>query len=276
MNQIANIWIHPRTSVAGVLIAAVTVAGVLSRQGITLGSAGTGTIISLVGALGTALLGLLAKDPEPIKISASTAKLGVLMLCAILVTGTMPLAGCSATAVAQDIVNWTPALQSAVAVVDSTASLLAPVDAPIFMAATATFDAATNLLVAQCKAYLANPSASLLAQLQSQIVTFQQQVNASLLQTARIVNPSSQTHALAAINGVAVIVNAIFGLIESISSKATAAQMAAQASIKISQVQPYLNKDQAAQLVAQHYSEPVFLARIQVAQAQAAATRAGF
>jgi hypothetical protein len=41
-------------------------------------------------------------------------------------------------------------------------------------------------------------------------------------------------------------------------------------------VQPYLNKDQAAQLVAQHYSEPVFLARIQVAQAQAAATRAGF
>jgi hypothetical protein len=276
MNQIANIWIHPRTSVAGVLIAAVTVAGVLSRQGITLGSAGTGTIISLVGALGTALLGLLAKDPEPIKISASTAKLGVLMLCAVLVTGTMPLAGCSGTTVAQDIVNWTPALQSAVAVVDSTASLLAPVDAPIFMAATATFDAATNLLVAQCKAYLANPSTSLLAQLQSQIVTFQQQVNASLLQTARIVNPSSQTHALAAINGVAVIVNAIFGLIESISSKATAAQMAAQASIKISQVQPYLDNDLSARLVAQHYSEPVLLARIQVVQAQAAAMRAGF
>lgn len=276
MNQIANIWIHPRTSVAGVLIAAVTVAGVLSRQGITLGSAGTGTIISLVGALGTALLGLLAKDPEPIKISASTAKLGVLMLCAVLVTGTMPLAGCSGTTVAEDIVNWTPALQSAVAVVDSTASLLAPVDAPIFMAATATFDAATNLLVAQCKAYLANPSTSLLAQLQSQIVTFQQQVNASLLQTARIVNPSSQTHALAAINGVAVIVNAIFGLIESISSKATAAQMAAQASIKISQVQPYLDNDLSARLVAQHYSEPVFLARIQVVQAQAAAMRAGF
>ena len=188
----------------------------------------------------------------------------------------MPLAGCSAVTVAQDIVNWTPALQSAVSVVNSTAALLAPVDAPIFMAATATFDAATNLLVAQCKAYLANPSASLLAQLQSQIVTFQQQVNASLLQTARIVNPTSQTHALAAINGVAVIVNAIFGLIESISSKAAAAQMAAQADIKISQVQPYLDNDRAVRLVAAHYNEPAFLARIQVAHAQFAAAQSGF
>jgi len=276
MNPISNIWNHPQTSAAGLLIAAVTIAGVLSQQGITLGSAGTGTVISLVGAMGTALLGLLAKDPEPRQTSGSSAKLGVLMLCAVLVAGAMPLAGCSGKTVAQDIVNWTPALQSAVGVVDSTASLLAPVDAPIFMAATVAFDAATNLLVAQAQAYLANPSATLLAQLQAQAVTFQQQVNAALLASARIVNPTSQTHALASINGVAVIINAIFALIESISSKATAAQMAAQATIKISQVQPYLDEDQATRLVAEHYSEPVFLARIQISQAQAAATRAGF
>jgi hypothetical protein len=276
MNLISNIWNHPRTSAAGLLIAAVTIAGVLSQQGITLGSAGTGTVISLVSALGTALLGLLAKDPDPGPATSNSAKLGVLMLCAVLVAGTIPVAGCSGIAVAQDIVNWTPALQTAVAVVDSTASVLAPADAPIFQAATTSFDAATNLLVAQCKAYLANPSASLLAQLQAQIVTFQQQVNAALLQSARIVNPNSQTHALAAINGVATIINAIFALIESISSKATAAQMASQASIKISQVQPYLDKEQAARLVAEHYSEPVFLARLQIAQAQAAAIQAGF
>jgi len=276
MNLISNIWNHPRTSAAGLLIAAVTIAGVLSQQGITLGSAGTGTVISLVSALGTALLGLLAKDPDPGPATSNSAKLGVLMLCAVLVAGTIPVAGCSGIAVAQDIVNWTPALQTAGAVVDSTASVLAPADAPIFQAATTSFDAATNLLVAQCKAYLANPSASLLAQLQAQIVTFQQQVNAALLQSARIVNPNSQTHALAAINGVATIINAIFALIESISSKATAAQMASQASIKISQVQPYLDKEQAARLVAEHYSEPVFLARLQIAQAQAAAIQAGF
>jgi hypothetical protein len=276
MSLISNIWNHPKTSVAGLLIASITVAGVLSQQGITLGPAGTGTVISLVGALATALLGLLAKDPGPAQPSSSTVKLGALMLSAVLITGTLPVAGCSGVTVAQDIVNWTPALQSAVSVVDSTAAVLAPVDAPIFMAATATFDAATNLLVAQCKAYLANPSASLLAQLQSQIVTFQQQVNTALLQTARIVNPTSQTHALASINGVAVIVNAIFGLIESISSKASAAQMAAQATIKISQVQPYLNQNLSARLVADHYIEPVFVARIQIAHAQAAAIQAGF
>jgi hypothetical protein len=276
MNLISNIWNHPRTSAAGLLIAAVTVAGVLSQQGITLGSAGTGTVVSLITALATAFLGLLAKDPDPGTTSNNTPKLGALMLCAVLVGGTMPLAGCSGTKVAQDIVNWTPALQTAVSVVDSTASLLAPADAPVFQAATVSFDAATNLLVAQCKAYLANPSASLLAQLQSQIVTFQQQVNSALLQSARILNPNSQTHALAAINGVATIVNAIFALVESISSKASAAQMASQASIKISQVQPYLDPDRAAQLVAQHYSEPVFLARFQVAQAQSAAIQSGF
>lgn len=276
MNLISNIWNHPRTSAAGLLIAAITVAGVLSQQGITLGSAGTGTVISLVTALASALLGLLAKDPDPGPSTGNTAKLGVLMLCAILVAGTIPVAGCSGQVVAQDIVNWTPALQTAVGVVDTTASVLAPADAPIFTAATASFDAATNLLVAQCKAYLANPSASLLAQLQAQIVTFQQQVNASLLQSARIVNPNSQAHALAAINGVATIINAIFALIESISSKASAAQMASQASIKISEVRPYLDEEKSARIVAEHYNEPVFLARVQVAQAQFAAVQAGF
>ena len=276
MNLISNVWNHPRTSAAGLLIAAVTVAGVLSQQGITLGSAGTGTVISLVSALASALLGLLAKDPDPGPATGNTAKLGVLMLCAILVAGTIPVAGCSGQVVAQDIVNWTPALQTAVGVVDTTASVLAPADAPIFTAATASFDAATNLLVAQCKAYLANPSASLLAQLQAQIVTFQQQVNASLLQSARIVNPNSQAHALAAINGVATIINAIFALIESISSKASAAQMASQASIKISEVRPYLDVEKSARIVAEHYNEPVFLARVQIAQAQFAAVQAGF
>ena len=63
MNTISNIWNHPKTSAAGLLIAVVSIAGVLSQQGLTLGTAGTGTVVTLVGALATALLGLLAKDP---------------------------------------------------------------------------------------------------------------------------------------------------------------------------------------------------------------------
>jgi cytochrome bd-type quinol oxidase subunit 1 len=184
--------------------------------------------------------------------------------------------GCSGITVAQDIVNWTPALQSAVATVDSTAAVLAPVDAPIFTAATVGFYVASNLLVTQAKAYLANPSASLLAQIQSQIVTFQQQVNSSVLQAARIADSASQKHALSAIQAVATVVGVLLSLVQSISSKAALAQMAAHSSIKLAAVESFLDPSQSAQTVADHYSEPLAWARTQVAQAARNQSAAGF
>jgi hypothetical protein len=290
MNPISNVWNHPKTSAAGLLIAVVAIAGVLSQQGLTLGAAGSGTIVTLVSAIATALLGLLARDPSNQAVilsesaaadesknprSNSTAKLGVWALIALLLP--LPLvAGCSGTTVAQDIVNWTPALESAVATVDSAASLLAPADAPIFVAATVGFDAASNLLAAQAKAYLANPTASVLAQLQSQVVTFQQQVNAALLAAAKITNTVSQQHALACIQGVATIVTAVFALVQSISGKVALAQMAAESTIKLALVRPYMDESNAARIVADHYGESIALARMQMAQANSAAVRAGF
>jgi hypothetical protein len=277
MNPISNIWYHPKTSAAGVLIAVVTIGSVLSQQGITLGKAGSGSMITLVCGLATALLGLLARDPAGSVTSTGnpTAKLGAWALIALLLQ--LPfVSGCSGVTVAQDIVNWTPALQSAVATINSTAALLAPQDAPIFIAATAGFDAASNLLVAQAKAYLANPSASVLAQLQAAVVTFQQQVNASLLQAAKITNANSQQHVLNAINAVATVVMAILALVASISSKADKARMAAQSSIKLTMVRPYLDEGKAAAMVAGHYGEPVELARVHVAQVELSAAQAGF
>ncbi|MGP8253023.1 MAG: hypothetical protein ACLQHF_13400 [Terracidiphilus sp.] len=274
MNFISNIWNHPKTSAAGVLIAAVTIAGVLSQQGISLGKAGSGTVISLVTAIATALLGLLARDPsQSPSANIDTAKLGAWMLIALLLTSTVT--GCSAAGVAQDIVNWTPSLESAIATVDSTAALLAPADAPVFAAATEGFDTAANLLVTQAKAYLANPSASVLAQLQTQVVTFQQQVNSSLLAATKIVDSASQKHALSAIQAVATIVNAMLALVESISSKAAVAAMAQAAQIKIAAVEPLLDRDRAVTMVAAHYGEPVAQARLQLAQAEQAEMQAG-
>jgi hypothetical protein len=263
-----------------VLIAVVTIASVLSQQGISLGKAGTGTVISLVTAIATALLGLLARDPDPsasqqVSGSASQqAKLGAWMLIALLLSST--LTGCSAAGVAQDIVNWTPSLESAIATVDSTASLLAPADAPIFTAATMGFDVAANLLESQAKAYLANPSAGVLAQLQTQVVTFQQQVNSSLLAAAKIVDSASQKHALAAIQAVSTIVNAILSLVESVSSKVAVAHMAQAAQIKLAVVEPLLDRGHAAAMVAAHYDVPVAVARVKVEQAERDAVRAGF
>jgi hypothetical protein len=282
MNFISNIWKHPKTSATGLLIAVASVAGILSQQGVSLGKVGTGTVVSLASALATALLGLLAKDPSDAasqqvgKPANQQAKLSALMLIALLIP--LPwIEGCNAATAAQDIVNWTPSLQSAVATVDSTAALLAPADAPIFAAATAGFDAGSNLLVAQAKAYLANPSASVLAKLQVQIVTLQQQVNAALLQAARIMNTASQQHALAAIQGVGTIVTAILSLVQSISSKTQVAQMASQSGIKLAAVAPYLvDSSLSANIVAAHYSEPVAMARAQVAQAEQDAISAGF
>jgi hypothetical protein len=289
MNFIKNIWNHPKTSAAGLLIAVASVAGVLSQQGVSLGKVGTGTAVSLASALATALLGLMAKDPSSASSPATSpatnpqsgasvrqqAKLGAWMLIALMLP--LPwMQGCTAAGVAEDIVTWTPPLQSAVATVDSTAALLAPADAPIFTAATIGFDAASNLLVAQAKAYLANPSASVLAQLQNQIVTFQQQINTALLQAAKIVDQNSQQHALAAIQGVGTIVVAILALVQTISSKAQVAQMASESSVKLAAVEPYLNESRAAEIVAAHYSEPIEIARVQVTQTTNAEMSAGF
>jgi hypothetical protein len=218
----------------------------------------------------------LARDPETQSAPTNSAgKLGVWALIALLLP--LPwISGCTTTSVAQDIVDWTPALESAVATVDSTAALLAPADAPIFTAATIGFNAASNLLSNQAKAYLANPSASLLAQLQSQIASFQQNVNAALLQAAKIVNPASQQHALAAIQSVATIVSTLLAAIQSASSKASVTHMAAASPIKLACVDRYLDHAGAARLIAAHYREPLALAEAQVVHAEQQEIAAGF
>jgi hypothetical protein len=276
MNFISNIWNHPKTSAAGLLIGIVSISGVLSQQGISLGTAGAGTVVALMSGIATALLGLLSRDPGgETTTTGATAKLGAWALIALLLP--LPFAsGCSGKTVAQDIVNWTPALQSAVATVDSTAALLAPADAPIFAAATVGFDAASNLLVAQAKAYLANPSAGVLAELQAAVIALQQNVSAATLSALKIVDQNSQTLAMNAIDAVGTIINAMLALVISVSGKAAVAQMAAHSSIKLAQVRAYRNDGKAAEIVAGHYGEAVGVARVQVALAERNEALAGF
>jgi hypothetical protein len=169
------------------------------------------------------------------------------------ICATPALTGCNGTTVAQDIVNWTPALQSAVATIDSSMDMLLPTDAAIFAASTAGFDAGSDMVVTLAKSYLANPNATVLAQLQAAIVALQQQVNASILSAGRIVNPKTQQFVLNAINAVATVVLAMLALITSISSKTAVARMAQDSKIKLAQVEPYLDKVAATKIVAEHY-----------------------
>lgn len=281
MDHFKNIWQHPKTSLAGVLIAAATIAGVLTQQGVSLGSLGNGSVVSLVGGLSAALLGLLARDPasktesKPVA-GADTARLGAWMLIALLLAGTLPTVGCTQQSVAQNIVNWTPSLQSAVAAVDSIAATLAPADAEALNTATASMNAVSNLLVAQAKAYLADPTATTLRQLQDQVVVLQQQVNTALLTVAKITNSTSQQQVLTTIQAVATVVTAILSLIQSVSTQGDIQRMAAQSAVKQAEVTPLLNLDSAARMVAAHYDEPLPVAEAQVAQVQLEMVRAGF
>lgn len=279
--RVAAVWIE---RIAGSKLS--TIAGILGIAATSVSELTTyipayyRPYVAIAGVVLAGVAAILARDSAntvtPSTATGSTAKLGALMLCAILVTGTLPMAGCNGVTVAQSIVNWTPALQSGVAVVDSTASVLDPAAASIFAAATVGFDAASNVLVAQAKAYLANPNATVLAQLQTAVVTFQQQVNTALLSVARITNPASQQKAQTDINAIATVVNTMLALVQSVSSKAAVAQMAAQSTVKLAAVMPYLNQDQAAQIVAVHYGDTTAESAEQTRQALANLQGAGF
>lgn len=54
-----------KSSLRGLLVAVVVICGVLAAQGVTLGRAGTGSVVGLVAALAIALQGLLSRDKQP-------------------------------------------------------------------------------------------------------------------------------------------------------------------------------------------------------------------
>ena len=160
--------------------------------------------------------------------------------------------GCNGITVAQDIVNWNPTIQSTAATVAAAVSILQPQDALIVAAALAGFKGAGDLAVAQANAYLANPGASTLQLLQSAVVAFEQQINASLLAAARIIDPKSQQIVVAALGAAGAAINAVLALIAGIKGN-TLSAMGVNAPIKISQVRHLYNPAAVNMEIAAHY-----------------------
>jgi len=278
--RIAAVWVE---RIAGSKV--TTIAGIMGIVATFVGQLTTyipdpyRTYVSLAGVIVAGVAAILARDsasvpqanPAPV---SGTQKLGAWALIALLLSGAM-LTGCTGAQVAQDIVNWTPSLQSAVATVDTTAAILLPAEAPIFAAATVGFDAASDLVVAEAKAYLANPNATVLAQLQRAVVTLQQEVNASLLEAARIVNPASQQHALAAINGVGAIVNALLALVAQVPGN-TVAGVVITGKVSLAETRILRDEARAAQIIAAHYSIRHDDAEAMVSQQEILLSHAGF
>jgi hypothetical protein len=239
---LSNIWNHPKTSIVGVLICVGTITGVLSQQGITLGNAGTGTIVALLGSLAAAFLALLSKDPGGSGTGGAGTGALIALLCVSMFLAPIGCTQQQKVNVAQEIVNWTPSVVSAANTVGATVELLAPQYALIIAPATTGFDLLAAGLETAARDYLANPNQTTLAFLQNEVISLQQNVNTSILQVAQIKDPASQKLALAAINALATVVNTILGMVQSISTKTQVAAMAAKVHVTLAQVRPYLDQ----------------------------------
>jgi hypothetical protein len=177
------------------------------------------------------------------------------------------------TSNAQQIVNWTPVIDSALTEIGGIASTLLPQDALIIQPLMAGLIVGQNLLSAQAKTYLANPSAATLQQLQAQALALQTNINAAVLASIRVSNPASQQAILTKLNAGLTGVSAILALI--IGIKGSTLTPASVTAPKLSQVLPLLDERQSIALVAQHYGEPQFMAAYQVHRGESALLAAG-
>jgi hypothetical protein len=208
--------------------------------------------VALIGAIATALLGLLAKDPGSDagtgSSGTSTTKLSALMMITVLLMGSMAsvsTTGCTQAqkiSVAQEIVNWTPAFISTADTVNAAIMALDPVTITILGPITVGINAFGPEFQKAAQAYLNNPSQTTLQVLQALIVQIQQDTNSALLAAAKIVDPTSQATATRNINLIATIVNTLLALIQGISSKTQIAAMAQQVHIPLRQVRPYMDE----------------------------------
>ena len=201
------------------------------------------------------------------------AKLGAWALITLLLT--VPFTtGCNTQSAAQQIVNWTPTIVSTANVVATSVALLDPQDASIVAASVSGFNAGANLISSLAAAYLTNPNQTTLQALETQVTTFQQNVNVAILRAARIVNPASQQKILMAIQAVAVGVDAVLAILVSI--KGATITPASATTIKIAQVEPLMDRQLTVRMIAAHYQESAFAASMRVDYATYALAQAGF
>jgi hypothetical protein len=142
--------------------------------------------------------------------------------------------------VLQEIANQIP---TAIAIADTVGPLVATVDpavAPLVGVAVMAVNAGLPLLQADINAYLANPNASILARIEAAINNIITQ-NTAALQAVGIKNGGKQTAILAALGSLNAVLIVIDGYIQQIQSNSTTKANAAARTVKLSQVDKYLD-----------------------------------
>lgn len=231
----------------------------------------------IAGDLASSVLGKYMPGVSVTSITKDGVTAAVLaILCLSLVFA--PIVGCTQQQkvdVAQEIVNWTPALTSAVNTAGGLVETLDPPSALIITPTLAAINALSPQLVAAAKTYLANPSQTTVQLMQALIVQLQNNVNTALLSAAKITNPQSQQKATTAINGIATVVNSLLALIEGVSSKTQVAAMSQQVTVRLAQVRLLLDQG-AMQQASVSISRDLRIAPVSVDQYFAYQAQAGF
>ncbi len=115
---------HPKTTITGLLVCIVTATGVLSQQGVSLGHAGTGTVVALIGALAAAFLGVLARDPaKTVTSGTGPQKLGALALAFLVTLAMLPVSGCTSQTTIAALVTTLGNASASIAQIEGNTSL---------------------------------------------------------------------------------------------------------------------------------------------------------
>lgn len=277
MDILKNIWQHPKTTIIGLLTFVVITAGVLSQQGITLGTAGTGTVVALAGALAVAFLGALSRDPEKkpdaAKSNSSSGVLGAVALCMILLSGSM-MTGCTANQVDDVVAKVNAYLPTAIALVNEAITIYSAVGTSSSdtdtVASNQVLDTVRDDLVS-----LQKPLADYLASTtkQSKLSAWQNVVALidtaatdadKLLAIAAVKNGDSQTRGMVVIASIDAAVHVLDGFVASTQTVQQVQATAARRSIKLRQIARYWSPQDKRELADQAgMPYTVYMARAQ-------------
>lgn len=172
------------------------------------------------------------------------------MLCVmIMTTGCTPAQKQTTMQIAVSVNAHLPSVVAAADTVAAVVASLDPASALIIQPADVAFDTLAKTVQALLTSYIANPTASVLQQIQTAINTLESTVNTAVLAAAGIKNSSSQALALAALKGLLTVVTIVFALISQTETVAMLKQLRDTNTIHLALMRPYMDKvvlDQAA------------------------------
>jgi hypothetical protein len=177
---------------------------------------------------------------------AVAAMCGSVLVSSCLVEGCTPAQKQTTLQVVTAINQHIPEVVAAADTVAATVELLDPASAALLSVGDATFDTLAKTLQVLTAAYIANPNASTLQQIQTAINTLESNINTATLNAVGIKDVESQRLAVAALHGLLTVVTIVFGMIAPTESVTMLYQLRSTGTIHLAQVRPYMDAGELA------------------------------